>query len=165
MKSINLKKSLPIRKKTEIDISNCENISIIINNNKLQLSLINKLYLDISFCEKNILITEIKKKISSYRQQDIEKEIYNINSLINFYELIEKLVASKLKCLYCCCNLKLFYKNQRDPLQWTLDRINNNLDHSKDNTVVACLKCNLERRRRNINDFKFTKQLSIVKKY
>ena len=73
-------------------------------------------------------------------------------------------MSCKLKCVYCNCDMKVFYKNQREPTQWTLDRINNNIDHSDNNTVVSCLKCNLERRRRNMKDFKFTKQLSIIKK-
>ena len=164
MKTVNLKKPLAERKKTSIDISNCGNIENIVIDNKSQLHLINKLYLDISFSEKNILTNEMKSKISGYRQQDIDKEIYNPSTLITFEEVTEKLLASKLKCEYCKCNMKLFYKNQREPSQWTLDRINNNIDHSNINTVCSCLKCNLERRRRNMKDFKFSKQLSIVKK-
>tara|TARA_B100000902_G_C27302521_1_gene913639 strand:- start:1522 stop:2016 length:495 start_codon:yes stop_codon:yes gene_type:complete len=164
MKSVKLKKSLPERKKTTIDISNCSNIENIISDNISQLHLINKLYLDISFGEKHILINEIKSKITGYRQQDIDKQIYNPETLITFEEITEKLLSSKLKCEYCKCNMKLFYKNQREPTQWTLDRINNNIEHSNYNTVTSCLKCNLERRRRNMKDFKFTKQLSIIKK-
>lgn len=163
MKTVNLKKSLHPRKKTQIDISNCNTISNIINNQEPQLYLLNKLYLDISFCEKNILINEIKSKISGYRQQDIDKQIYNPDTLINFEQVTEKLISSKLKCEYCTCNMKIFYKNQREPTQWTLDRINNNMDHSNTNTIVTCLKCNIQRRRRNLKDFKFTKQLSIIK--
>ena len=163
MKTVNLKKPLPERKKTTTDISNCSNIENIVVDNKSQLHLINKLYLDISFCEKNILTSEIKSKISGYKQQDLDKQIYNPETIITFEQLIEKLLSSKLKCEYCKCNMKLFYKNQREPSQWTLDRINNNIDHSSSNTVCSCLKCNLERRRRNMKDFKFSKQLSIIK--
>ena len=163
MKTVRLKKCLPERKKTTIDISNCSNIENIVSDNKSQLHLINKLYFDISFCEKNILTNEIKSKISGYKQQDIDKQIYNPETIITLEQLIEKLLSSKLKCEYCKCNMKLFYKNQREPSQWTLDRINNNIEHSNINTVPSCLKCNLERRRRNMKDFKFSKQLSIVK--
>ena len=53
----------------------------------------------------------------------------------------------------------------RDFKQWTLDRINNNLEHSNKNTVVACLKCNLDRRRKNFHAYTFTKNLSIQKLY
>ena len=47
MKTVNLKKPLPERKKTTIDISNCSNIENIATDNKCQLHLINKLYFDI----------------------------------------------------------------------------------------------------------------------
>ena len=164
MKTINLKKPLEVRKKTLTDISNCSTIADTIENHQSQIGLINKLFLDETFSEKNVLLRVIKSKISGYRQQDIEKEIFNESSIITLDQTVEKLVESKLKCLYCNCNMKLFYKNQREPTQWTLDRKNNNLDHSNENTVISCLKCNLERRRRNMKDFKFSKQLSIVKK-
>ena len=164
MKSVTLKKPLLERKKTILDISNCITIENIVTQETSQSYLINKLYLDISFNEKNVLLREIRSKITGYSQQDQEKEIFDKNTIISLEQTIEKLVSCKLKCIYCNCDMKVFYKNQREPTQWTLDRINNNIDHSDNNTVVSCLKCNLERRRRNMKDFKFTKQLSIIKK-
>ena len=47
--------------------------------------------------------------------------------------------------------------------QWTLDRIDNNINHSESNVIIACLKCNLQRRCQNKDKFLFTKQLKIVK--
>jgi len=164
MRTVKLKKPLDARKKTLTDISNCNAIADTIEDDEKQISIINKLFLDETFSEKNVLTREIRSKISGYRQQDIEKGIFNEDSIITMEQIVEKLVESRLKCLYCNCNMKLFYKNQREPSQWTLDRKNNNLDHSNENTVVSCLKCNLERRRRNMKDFKFSKQLAIVKK-
>ena len=163
MKIIKIQKSLPDRKKTIIDISNCNSIQYIISNEKSQLYLINQLYLDLSFCEKTIILREIKSKISSYRQQDIDKQIYNPNTIITDEEVIEKLVTSKLRCIYCKCNLHIVYKNQREPTQWTLDRINNNLGHNRDNVVISCLGCNLQKRRRGEEAFKFMKQMVIKK--
>ena len=29
--------------------------------------------------------------------------------------------------------------------QWTLDRLNNDINHSSKNTVISCLKCNLKK--------------------
>jgi len=78
-------------------------------------------------------------------------------------ETIEKMVISKLKCHYCYQEMKIFFTKVRDETQWTLDRIDNDLCHSNDNTVVACLKCNLQRRRQDAGKFTFTKQLRIKK--
>lgn len=78
-------------------------------------------------------------------------------------EMVEKIVSSKLLCFYCKQKLQILYENAREPFQWTLDRKNNNLNHSDENTVICCLKCNLERRKKNMEAFRFTKQLKIVK--
>ena len=142
-----------------------------------QLSFVNRIFLRDVGCVKdnngvinhngeidNIgeIIKTLKKKISGYRQQDLEKNL-PIDLLINFEELIEKLVVSRLRCEYCRRDVLILYNIVRYESQWTLDRINNDLGHSCDNTLVACLKCNLQRRRQIMEAFKFTKQLKIKK--
>ena len=136
-----------------------------------QLSFVNRIFLRDVGCVKdhdldsdNIgkIIKSLKKKISGYRQQDLEKNL-PLDLLINFEELIEKLVVSRLRCEYCRRDVLILYNIVRYESQWTLDRINNDLGHSCDNTLVACLKCNLQRRRQIMEAFKFTKQLKIKK--
>jgi hypothetical protein len=112
---------------------------------------------------KTTLSRELEKKIYGYRQQDIKKDIYNENKFIAYADVVEKLVASKLKCYYCRTDMKIIYKFVRDNKQWTLDRIFNDDGHTKDNTVICCLKCNLERRCTHIDKFDFTKKLSMSK--
>ena len=51
----------------------------------------------------------------------------------------------------------------REMKQWSVDRIDNNKGHNSDNFHIACLKCNLTRRRQNDDKFLYTKQLHIVK--
>ena len=131
---------------------------------KNQISMINKLYMnidaDIEYGRE--FLKEIDKKISSYRIQDINKKKYLENN-INREQTIEKLVASKLLCYYCRCKTRVIYNMARDPQQWTLDRIDNNLPHENDNVIISCLQCNLQRRRLDKEKFLFTKQLKIVK--
>ena len=158
-----------IRKKTSDII---KKLNITENNDifdiKNQIILINKLFIDENFIEKNILIQEIKNKINSYKQQDTKKNSYESEHLITLDNVIQKLVECKLKCYYCNKNLCIFYKKIRDNDQWTLDRINNYDEHSNDNTFISCLQCNLQRRRKNSEKFKFSKQLEnkqiIIKK-
>ena len=159
MKNINLDKELEQRKK----LKDNPNIYYKLSSDN-QIPLINKLYFDISFNEKNIIVKELLHKYHGYKNQDIDKEIYDKDTFITFENIIEKLLCSKLKCYYCNAKLLILYENIREPLQWTLDRINNNLDHSNENTVISCLKCNLQRRCKNIDKFKFTKQLKIIRK-
>lgn len=126
---------------------------------------LNKLYLNIPFKGRRTAEQLIHKKLSSYGQQDKKKCRYNEHKIITYDQLIEKMVVSKMKCHYCRNDVLLYYTSARDPLQWTLDRIDNSLGHNNTNVVIACLQCNLERRRQNDKKFLFSKQMNIIKKY
>ena len=124
-----------------------------------QVDMIKKLYMGDDFNYMTTLKKELTKKINSNKAQDVKKGTYDENKLITFEDTIEKLVSSKLLCYYCSKSIKLLYKNVREPYQWTLDRKNNDDCHSNDNTIIACMKCNLERRVTDIDKFTFTKRL------
>jgi len=130
---------------------------------KNHISIVNQLFLEQSFNGDNTTKKELHKKINSYKQQDIKKD-KNLDGLISYEELLEKLVLSKLKCYYCRKDVLLLYENNREQKQWTLDRLDNSQGHTKDNVVVCCLKCNLERRCLNDEKFLFTKQMRLIKK-
>jgi hypothetical protein len=140
---------------------------------KVQLMLINKLFMEVDFYNenenenevgfKNMCMREIDKKIQGYKQQDIKKSVSEKTILITSEEVIGKLVVSKLKCFYCKHDIFVLYKNVRDPQQWTLDRKNNENGHSNENTLISCLKCNLQRRVMDVDKFTFTKHLKINK--
>jgi len=111
-----------------------------------------------------IAIQEINKKICSYKHQDIIKKKLDITSFIDFNCIIDKMIECDLKCRYCKCEMSVLYDITREIKQWSVDRIDNDKGHNKDNFHLACLDCNLKRRRRTDEKFLFTKQLSIVKK-
>ena len=106
---------------------------------------------------------EINKKIASYKKQDVDKKRYVESQFITFDETIEILCTSKLLCYYCCKKMCIFYDHVREKNQWTLDRVDNDVCHSKANLVVSCLSCNLQKRRRESEAFKFMKQMKIEK--
>ena len=110
------------------------------------------------------LISHIKSKLSSYRQQDILKNILNAHEFVSFEETINLLTDCNLICCYCSNNVYILYEKVREMKQWSLDRINNHLGHNHGNLVIACLECNLKRRRTNKDAFMFTKKLKIIKK-
>ena len=131
---------------------------------KTQRDLIKRIFSNEDFEFSKPMKSLIKKKLSSYRQQDREKKILRKETpVITFDETIEKLVASKLCCFYCKCKVFIFYKKIRDNKQWTLDRIDNSIGHCKDNVLISCLECNLKRRTMEMDRFTFTKQLRIKK--
>ena len=74
-----------------------------------------------------------------------------------------KLIECDLKCRYCRESMTILYDVSREMKQWSVDRIDNDMGHNEDNYHLACLDCNLKRRRQTDKKFLFTKQLSIVK--
>jgi hypothetical protein len=111
----------------------------------------------------NFITSHIKTKISSYKQQDILKNIFLEPEFVTFEHVIDLLNACDLKCHYCSCETYLLYEFVREMKQWSLDRINNDIGHNKNNLVIACLECNLKRRRTNKDAFFMTKNLTITR--
>jgi hypothetical protein len=73
------------------------------------------------------------------------------------------MIECDLKCRYCKKEMIVLYNISREMTQWTVDRIDNDFGHNIDNFHLACLECNLNRRRRTDEKFLFTKQLNIIK--
>jgi hypothetical protein len=112
---------------------------------------------------QSLILNELSHKIQGYKGQDKKKNIHNVDTLINIDNVLEKLVSSMLTCYYCKKQILVLYKNVREPLQWTLDRIDNSLSHTNENTCISCLKCNLQRRVMDVDKFTFTKKFKISK--
>jgi hypothetical protein len=114
--------------------------------------------------EKLILKQELEKKIQSYKQQDLIKNKYDENKFIAFSSVLQKLIDTNMRCYYCNCNVLVLYEIVRELTQWSVDRINNEEGHNKDNFVISCLNCNIKRRKTNSNKFLLSKQLNLIKK-
>ena len=151
--------------KTPILRKSMKNIDKDLFDIKKQVSMVNQLYLDETFKGKYEIKKAFQKKLQSYKSQDQRHNRYHSADFITLEELNEKLVVSKLKCHYCFQHLLIMYNNIREESQWTLDRIDNNLEQTASNTVIACLKCNIQRGRLCNKKFLFTKQLRLIKKY
>lgn len=127
-------------------------LSDILNNNFTRIDEVSK-----------IAIQQINKKIYSYKQQDIIKKLLNEEKFLTFESIINKMNECQLKCRYCTKEMNVLYDISREMSQWSVDRIDNDKGHNIDNFHLACLDCNLKRRRRTDEKFLFTKQLNIVK--
>ena len=111
----------------------------------------------------NFLAKEVARKVNGYKQQDVKRKLYDPKTLITTHQVRQKLIDETITCCFCNTHVSLLFDTVRDMNQWTLDRIDNNLGHSDQNTKIACLKCNLQRRRLDYQDFHWTKNLSISK--
>jgi len=150
------------------NIMNKYNISETFFNYEIQLQLLKEIYdktnLHLNNDEKNIFKNELERKIANYKQQDLLKKKYNELLFIDFDTILKKLIDSNMQCFYCRCQVYILYKLVRELTQWTVDRINNDEGHNKENFVISCLNCNIRRRNTSSSKFLFTKQLHLVKK-
>ena len=128
-----------------------------------QISIVNKLYLDNDLEYKKDMTAVINKKLQGYRSQDKQKKLWNDKQFITIDETLEALVASKLRCHYCSNEIFLLYEKVGEKRQWTLDRIDNQLGHFRNNIVISCLECNIQRKDMSKDKFKFSKNLKIVR--
>lgn len=134
-----------------------------------QLKIINGFFFD-ELCDNKLYDNELSKttkqqisqKISGYKHQDLLKSMYDESNFIVFKDIIDKMIECNLKCIYCKQEMSVLYDISREMKQWTVDRIDNNKGHNKNNFHLACLECNLKRRRQSDEKFLFTKQLNIV---
>ena len=133
---------------------------------EIQLSYIRQLsgnnVVDKEPCE--IILKHISQKISGYRSQDIKKSLYEKEKLIDVEYVLKILENAENICYYCKKPVEVLYENVREPKQWSLDRINNDMGHIKENIVLACLQCNVGRKTMHQERYAFTKQLVIIKK-
>ena len=160
-KKINCKKEKKMRVETKTWELNDEDLSYETQFNSLQKIAINNLKIKDKYITK--LSSHIRSKLCSYKQQDILKKKLNEIEFVSFEETVELLKSHHLKCCYCSENVYILYKNVREMKQWSLDRINNDIGHNNGNLVIACLECNLKRRRTNKDAFMFTKNMVIIK--
>ena len=127
-----------------------------------QLIILNQLFLN-NTEESKIMLQQIKQKISGYKRQDVLKNMWNESNFVDIGHVIHKMIDMKLLCYYCTHQMFILYEVSREMKQWTIDRIDNDKGHNNDNYHLACLECNLKRRRQSDAKFLFTKQLKIVK--
>ena len=123
----------------------------------------NQIYLLENINDFKYISDSIKNKLSSYSQQDKKRKLYD-NNTITYNDTLDLLKVDKCLCKYCNNIVLLYYKYKLDKKQWTLDRIDNNVAHVKDNVVICCLKCNLERKNMKQENYIYNKNLKVVKK-
>jgi len=110
-----------------------------------------------------IACQQIHRKISGYKQQDIFKKRLDEKTFLTFDSVIQEMKKCLLKCRYCNGEMNILYNISREMKQWSVDRVDNDIGHNIGNFHLACLECNLHRRRRTDEKYLFTKQLNIVK--
>jgi hypothetical protein len=88
----------------------------------------------------------LRRKLYEYRKQDRENGCHDRRTAISAEETVQLVAKAKGKCHHCK-RVVSFVKNpkMRDD-GFSLDRKNNEIGHTRANSVVSCLKCNVKRR-------------------
>lgn len=107
---------------------------------------------------------QVRRKISSYKSQDMEKELFNKDLFVSFQDVMDLFKSADLRCYYCKEVVQVLYEHVREPKQWTLERLDNSLGHNRDNVVLACLSCNLRRRCMASERYVSTKAMATIVK-
>ena len=79
-------------------------------------------------------------KVSNIRSRDKAQCGY---ACLSTEDAVELAKASNGRCTLCDCKLIFEHYRARCLFQWSLDRIDRNVPHSKENVRVTCLNCNL----------------------
>ena len=95
---------------------------------------------DCKDCKDPIDIT-VKKMIHGSKKNDIKYNRYDEEHQVD-REFLHCLIAKSPRCYYEDCSVELQYTTKQHDLG-TIERLNNNIGHTKDNCVIACWKCNL----------------------
>ena len=91
--------------------------------------------------QEYLLEWTIKKIIYNSRKSDLFYYRYNPDNYID-YDFIKEMVINNPCC--CYCDVVLTY-NEYAQNMCSIERIDNNKCHSKDNVKISCLSCNIRR--------------------
>jgi hypothetical protein len=112
------------------------------------------------------------KNITRYRLTDMIRASRNCDKKANRYDeknqidrewLNKTILSQDWKCDYCSCKM-LLDCDPYDKNLMTVERKDNSIGHTKDNTVLACLGCNCKRSQRGTYD-EFKAKMKGLPKY
>ena len=104
----------------------------------------------------NPLHFKFKNMISASKSNDKKhNRTYDEDDFITEDFLNELWINQNGKCFYECCNIELsleFNKDCRNPNQISVQRVNNNIAHIKENVVLSCYFCNCVKHMENCDN-------------
>lgn len=101
------------------------------------------------------VLMEFRAKRRGYQEQD-KRRGWNPTRVLTENEIAEIMLVQKQKCFHCGTRVHVLYRDRYDPFQWSVDRLDNDKGHIRDNVVVSCMRCNLKRGTQSVRCFKGT---------
>ena len=93
-------------------------------------------------CMKSPIIYTCQRILKCSRSSDKKRGFdIDVNNYIDLNYILQEIITSNT-CPYCHVRMQI---TGRCPSQMTIERIQNNLPHTKENTILCCLQCNLKK--------------------
>lgn len=105
--------------------------------------------------ETRSVLMELRAKRRGYQEQDRGRG-WDPAFVLTERDMAEQMLVQKQRCWHCKTHIRVLYRDRYDPLQWSIDRMDNTRGHTRDNVVVSCMRCNLRRGKTAIHRFKGT---------
>jgi hypothetical protein len=86
---------------------------------------------------------EIAKKLRNYQQQDVSGGRALTQGRHIRVQDVREASRQQGHCCALCGGTMNFVNRANDPLNWSIDRINDSLDHNRDNFVLSHVCCNV----------------------
>jgi len=96
-------------------------------------------FMNVAFLDKYIKPKNLKQKIESYKETDAKKGLKNDIDEEYIIGLIEK---QNHMCHHCHKDLLVDDYERKGEKQYSVDRVNDSIGHTKTNVVISCWECN-----------------------
>jgi len=91
---------------------------------------------------ENPLEYKLNQMVHHTKSSDIKYNRYDKECHITYEFLQEQHTKQNNKCGYCLVIMEYTFENKNNPIQITIERLNNDLGHIKSNCIFSCWKCN-----------------------
>ena len=100
-------------------------------------------------------LRSVTRRCAGYKGQDVRAG--RSGDVVTPNQCLDLVKVSEMRCHYCTRHLTPYFNSDEDAdnsMLWTLDRLNNDVNHNASNCVVACEGCNVARKRTPYDYFK-----------
>lgn len=98
----------------------------------------------LKYVNENPHIPRLISIVSHSKRSDVRYNRLDLNHFIDRIFVEQLMVEQKMKCIYCDVDMKLDCDKLASELM-SIERVDNEIGHTKANCVLACYKCNLTR--------------------
>ena len=101
---------------------------------------------DLGAVKESDLIARIEAKIAGHREADLKTgRSWAESDYVDVPTVLALLKEQRNRCCVCHEHLLPAWTKPKEPRQFSIDRLDNDLAHVKSNVRMACLRCNVSK--------------------